>query len=418
MDEREIVPWKRNLYLLFAAQLVSVIGFAVIFPFLPLYVEELGVRTVGTVEFWAAMAFSVQALTMGIASPIWGALADRWGRKVMVERALIFGAITLTLMGFVRSAEELAVLRAIQGATTGVIAAASSLVAAYTPCERSGWALGLMQSGLWGGAAVGPLVGGLLADQFGFHSTFKVTGILLLLSWFTVHRWVMEPKLRPQPTTTSPFRAMVASWRTVWRVPEMPALYGLKFSATLGTSILLPVAPLFVASLMPAGARVATVAGLFTAATAAASTFSGVAFGAWGDKHGHRPLLIGGALFSAIAYTALFFAQSIPQLIAIATVAGVANGAIIPSLSALMARAAPEGQQGAVYGLDASINSVGRMVAPLVGSAAAALLTLRASFAMAGAIYLVTALLAVWWLGWRGEQAEEQPVPLPHSLQA
>ncbi len=91
--------WKRNLYILFVAQLLSVVGFSVIFPFLPLYVEELGVRTMGSVAFWSGMVFSAQAFTMGIMAPIWGALADRVGRKLMVERALIGGAILLTLHG-------------------------------------------------------------------------------------------------------------------------------------------------------------------------------------------------------------------------------------------------------------------------------------------------------------------------------
>src|SRR5690554_4335763 len=107
--------WQQNLYILALAQHLTVAGFSLIFPFLPLYVEELGVATFGSVEFWAGMVFSAQALTMAIVSPIWGALADRVGRKMMVERAMFGGAILLVLMGFARSAEELTLLRALQG---------------------------------------------------------------------------------------------------------------------------------------------------------------------------------------------------------------------------------------------------------------------------------------------------------------
>ena len=92
---------------MFVAQLLTAVGFSVIFPFLSLYVTELGSRTALSVEFLAGAVFSAQAITMMIASPIWGAVADRYGRKLMVERAMFGGAVIMLLMGFVRSGEEL-----------------------------------------------------------------------------------------------------------------------------------------------------------------------------------------------------------------------------------------------------------------------------------------------------------------------
>src|SRR5262245_49805275 len=121
--------WKRTLYLLAFAQVVSSIGFSVFFPFLPLYVNQLGTNTGLSLEFWSGMVFGGQALVMALTAPIWGSIADRYGRKPMLERALYGGTIIILLMGFARSAEELALLRAIQGAITGTIAAANALAA-------------------------------------------------------------------------------------------------------------------------------------------------------------------------------------------------------------------------------------------------------------------------------------------------
>jgi len=116
-------PWRRTLYIMVFCQVITSIGFSSIFPFLPLYVKSLGsVTDLGT-EVLSGLVFSSQALTMMIASPIWGALADRWGRKLMVERAMFGGAVLLGLMAFVRSAEELVLLRAVQGLVTGTIGA-------------------------------------------------------------------------------------------------------------------------------------------------------------------------------------------------------------------------------------------------------------------------------------------------------
>ena len=109
------VSWKRTLYFLFFAQVMVSVGFSSIYPFLPLYVEQLGSTTGISIELLAGLIYSVQALTMMIASPIWGAVADRFGRKLMVVRSMYGGAVIIFLMTFVTSAEQLVLLRALQG---------------------------------------------------------------------------------------------------------------------------------------------------------------------------------------------------------------------------------------------------------------------------------------------------------------
>lgn len=125
--------WRRNLYVLTAVQLLSTAGFSLVFPFMPLYVQEVGIATRGSVAFWSGLAFSSQAFTMMLAAPVWGAYADRYGRKVMLVRATFGGAILLVMMGLVQNAEQLVILRTIQGFVTGVVPAANALVAASTP---------------------------------------------------------------------------------------------------------------------------------------------------------------------------------------------------------------------------------------------------------------------------------------------
>jgi MFS transporter, DHA1 family, multidrug resistance protein len=150
--------WQKTLYIMFFAQLMTGVGFSSIFPFLPLYVQELGSSTGLSTELLAGLVFSGQSFTMMLAAPIWGSLADRFGRKLMVERALFGGAIILFLMAFVRSAEELVFLRALQGLVTGTVAAANALVASQAPRERSGYAMGLLQVAMGAGIALGPFL--------------------------------------------------------------------------------------------------------------------------------------------------------------------------------------------------------------------------------------------------------------------
>jgi DHA1 family multidrug resistance protein-like MFS transporter len=178
----DLEAWERTLYIMLFVQLVSTMGFSIIFPFFPLYVNELGTNTGLSLEFWAGMVFSSQGVTMMFASPIWGAIADKYGRKPMVVRATFGGAVLILLMGFVRSAEELTLVRALQGLVTGVVPAASALVAAAAPRDRTGYAMGVLQLGLWSGVAVGPLIGGFMADTWGFRSAFITTSVLLVLA--------------------------------------------------------------------------------------------------------------------------------------------------------------------------------------------------------------------------------------------
>ena len=133
------MPWQRTLYIMIFAQLTSSVGFSIMFPFLPRYVEALGSSTGLSLELLAALVFSSQALTMTIASPFWGAVSDRYGRKPMVERAAYSGAITLALMAFVPNAEILVLLRALQGFLTGTVSAGNALVASSTSSTGAGF---------------------------------------------------------------------------------------------------------------------------------------------------------------------------------------------------------------------------------------------------------------------------------------
>ena len=209
------------------------LGFSSFFPFLPLYVADLGATSQLSVEFLAGLAFSGQAFTMMIASPVWGMIADRYGRKLMVERAMFGGAVVVCLMGFARSAEELVLLRAFQGLITGVIGAHNALVASVVPRERTGYAMGLLQVGLGIGVALGPLIGGLVADLFGYRAAFFVTASLLFISGIIV--WVgVEENFRPVSREKVQTRTLIQKWNGILSAPGVLVAYSLRFVSQFG----------------------------------------------------------------------------------------------------------------------------------------------------------------------------------------
>jgi MFS family permease len=241
--------WKRTLYIMFFAQMISMIGFSSVFPFLPLYVKSLGTVTSMSTDFCVGLVFSGQAFSMMIASPIWGAVADRWGRKLMVERAMLGGAVVLALMAFVRSAEELVMLRMAQGLISGVMGATNALVAATAPRGKTGYAMGLMQVAMGLGLGLGPLIGGMVADAYGYRAAFYITAALLAIAGVVVFFGVDEQFVARESSQKSHFNVFGA-WQSVLSSQGVPLIYALRFINQMGRIIFIPILPLFIMSLI------------------------------------------------------------------------------------------------------------------------------------------------------------------------
>jgi DHA1 family multidrug resistance protein-like MFS transporter len=401
--------WQRTLYVLFIAQVCTSIGFSSIFPFLPLYVKELGSSAGLNIEFLSGLVFSAQAFTMMIASPFWGAMADRYGRKLMVERAMLGGAVILLLMAFVRSAEQLVLLRAVQGLITGTIAASNALVASVVPRRQTGYAMGLLQVGLGSGVALGPLIGGAVADSYGYSAAFYVTSALLLVGGLLVWWGVVERFEKVVPRAESTQRAestrkagrqtgMPSKWGSILRTPGVIPTYSMRFVCQLGRWLIIPIAPLFIQTLLTDASRLNTFTGLVVGAASATTTFSSIILGRLGDRTGHRLIIV----FSALAAAGLYFLHCLVrsgwQLLVLQALVGVALGGIIPAISALLATFTKPDEVGVVYGLDNSIDAAGRTVAPMVGSAIAISIGLRSTFFVTALLFIVISMVATWRL--------------------
>jgi DHA1 family multidrug resistance protein-like MFS transporter len=385
--------WQRTLYISFFAQLVSATGFSLIFPFLPLYVQALGTHTSISLDIWAGLVFSSQAFTMMFASPIWGALADQFGRKLMVERAMFGGTVLLFLMGLVTSAEQLVLLRAIQGLVTGTVGANNALVAAAVPRQRMGYAMGLLQVGQWSGIALGPLLGGVLADAYGYAIPHFFTAALLALAGLLVHFGIHE-HFEPSSTKKVSRKSFVAEWRHVLSMPGVVLTYSLGFISALSRSMIVPIAPLFIQTLLTDGSKVSTVTGLMMGISSAAITASAIYFGRLGDRIGHRRIVIGSSVAVGLLLLPQAFVTEAWQLMVLYVLMGAATGGLVSAPSALLAHYTDPGEEGAVYGLDNSIVSGARALAPLAGTGLAVWLGYRGVFVVSASLMAVLLVVA------------------------
>lgn len=393
-----MTSWRRTLAIMFVAQLLTAVGFSIIFPFLPLYIADLGTTTGLSIEFWSGMVFSSQAITMMIASPIWGTIADRYGRKLMVERAMFGGAVILLLMAFAQSAEQLVLMRMIQGLITGTVSAANSLVAASAPRERMGFAMGTLQVGQWAGIALGPLIGGTLADAFGFHVPFIVTAVLLFLSGVLVFFGVHENFDKVNGVSEFARSSFLKGWRHVLSMPGVIPTFCLRFMTSLCRSMLTPILPFLVLTLMSTEAGVSSFTGLVVGIESGAATLSAIYLGRLGDRIGHRKIVLGASLGALVCYVPLTMVAETWQLLLLHALVGIAVGGLVASPSALLAQYTEPGEEGAVYGLDNSIVSGARAVAPLTGAAVAMALGYRGVYAADVLLMFGIFLLALRWL--------------------
>lgn len=383
--------WQRTLGIMAVAQTFSILGFSFVFPFLPLYVQQLGIHGPVQVTFWAAILSACSAVTMAISAPVWGVLADRYGRKIMVVRAAGSAAILIGLMGLATNVYQLLALRLLQGALTGTVTASQALVSSQSPRDRLGFSMGIMQTAIFIGNSFGPLAGGLAAEAFGFRLSFGVAAGLLFTCAALVALFVREEAHSIQrPVEGHP--SILHGMHEVLQAPALLAMIGAIFVVQFATTQVFPILPQFIQILEGRGGHPAVATGLILAGAGGAGALSSTAMGWFSDRIGHRNLLIIAATAAACISVPQFFVQTTWQFGLLRVADGFALGAMLPSASAILGGLVPAQQRGAAYGLASSANSLGVAVGPMTTAAVVATSGIRSVFLVAAALLLSIAL--------------------------
>lgn len=390
---RKTINWRRNLYAIWLAQLLAIIAFSLRAPFLPFFLGDLGLTSTEDQALWSGLINAAGAGTMALTAPIWGVVADRYGRKPMLLRSQFAAFITIGLMGLATAPWHLLALRMIEGCLTGTVTAATALVAVSVPKERLGFSLGLISTAIFSGSAVGPLFGGLLADGVGYRETFFIASGMMLCAGL-VSLFLVQEDFKPQP------RGEKVKGERPWRILCTPVLLGLTFTliaVRFASSAVQPIMPLYVEEL--AGhltSASSSLAGVTLGVLGLTSAISSVFLGRLGDRRGHRSVLIGCLLGSGLVYLPMALATHPWHLIALQAVFGVFAGGTIPAANALIANVTDPARRGMIFGMTASATSVGGFIGPLAGAAIAASLGFPATFVFCGVVMLATVALLVW----------------------
>ena len=379
--------WKRTLWILWAANFCVTAGISLVIPFLPLYIGTLGITQLQDIERWSGWIFSAQFVAAIIFQPIWGRIADKYGRKVMLLRAGIGMSIITALMGFVTAPWQLLVLRLINGVFSGFISMSISLQASITPDEHTGKALGLLQTGAIAGNLMGPLLGGVLAESLGYRSVFYLTGALLLSASIIVMIFVRE-KRRPKED----FIDRLSLNAGFFQLRPLFPIFIASIITQIGMMTIEPIVTLYAQTLY-IGTHLATVAGLVVAISGVANLVGAPTLGRLGDKIGQRKVLVLALCAAALMYIPQALANNIGVLLVGRFLLGLFIGGMLPSLNSLVKLKAPKGLQATAFGFNSSSTFLGNLIGPLIGSSIAAAYGIKNVFYATMAILLLNAAM-------------------------
>ncbi len=291
--------WRRNLAVLWLGTFIAGMGFSEIMPFLSLYVGEMGHFTKGQLTMYSGLTYAVTFLVIAIVSPLWGKLADRRGRKLMLLRSSLGMAIVIGLMGFVHNIWILILLRFLQGLCAGYIPNASALIATETPKENSGTAIGILTTGYVSGNLIGPIMGGVLAQIFSIRLTFIITGILLLIV-FVLSLTLVHENYQP---SAIPTQQQTGSLLSQFKNPTLIiTLLVSTMIIQMGNNSITPIISLYVQQLMHNVGPITVVAGIIAALPGISTLLAAPRLGRLGDSRGTDRILVFGFVFAILMY--------------------------------------------------------------------------------------------------------------------
>ncbi|MDR3270373.1 MAG: MFS transporter [Peptococcaceae bacterium] len=393
--------WKRNLLICWIGSFATTLGLFLVIPFLPLYVEQLGIHSLPEIATWTGYTLGIASLTGALTMPFWGKLSDKYGCRPMLLRASLGIAITTFLMGFSQNIYHLLILRLLMGCVMGYIPAAITMIAAQTPKEHTGWALGMLSTGGTTGTLIGPLLGGFMSDLIGLRPVFFVTGFLLFLA-FLITFWGIHEERNGKEKTAS---AQRHPWKNIAHPQVLIAIFLTTFMLQLATMSIQPILMIYVEQLLLQDSRyIAMISGAVFASTGIANLLVASRIGRISDRIGARKVLIACLSLSVLTIVPQAFVHNVWQLGALRFLMGMTTAGLMPSINTMIRRNIPGHATGVVYGYNTTSSNLGNMAGPVLGGHMAAAFGIPAVFFSTGALLL----LNTGWVLFSGKKVQQE----------
>jgi MFS transporter, DHA1 family, multidrug resistance protein len=380
--------WKINLWVLWIGVFFTAASFSMVIPFLPIFLLQIGVHE--NTEMWSGLIYSSAFFAGAIATPFWGRLSDRYGRKPMIVRAGFALFLVYTLMAFVTNPYQILGLRILQGLLSGFIPGSIALIGTNTPNEKVGYALSMISSATASGMIIGPLLGGGIAELLGNRWAFATGGIIVGLATFLIIFWVKEENFKPSKDKSS--------FRDDFKVAlnNRPFLLVLILTLVTSCSIMTvdPVIPLYIAKLASGSEYASLLTGVVISLPGIASVIFAPRWGKWADKVGFQRVLFIGLLGGGIGVIAQIIFANIWGFSLTRFAYGIFFCAVFPALNGLVVKSTPDDFRGRAFSLNQTANQIGGMIGPIVGGFIGGILPVQSVFVMTGILLLIAMVTA------------------------
>lgn len=388
MDERYIA--KRNLRIMWFSNFFISASMTMVLPFISLYIETFGNFSAKYVQHWSGITFGVTFVTAFIFSPIWGRIGDKYGRKKILIFSAFGMAFSILLMGFVDSVWQLFLLRMFMGIFSGFISMSQAFISTQTPKEIAGQVLGTLQTGSITGQLIGPLLGGMLADSFGYSSTFKWTSVAIFISAILVIR-TKEYKIKDIKGTKTSYTTKEV-FKHIGRNPLLLNVLLISALIQMAHFSIQPILSLYVSELH-GPENLAFFSGIAFSAAGLGNLMMARQWGKIADRFGYIKILIALLVIAAVVYLPGAFVTNIWQLVIIRFALGVTIGGIVPVRVAYIRQEVPIAMQGEVLGYNTSLRFLGNVIGPVMGGFVAGYFGISSVFYITSGLLLLSGLL-------------------------
>ncbi|RXZ81827.1 MFS transporter [Paenibacillaceae bacterium] len=378
--------WKRTMWILWGGVLLCSASYTMAVPFLPLFLFDLGVSE-QSVNLWAGIVHSSAFLVGALMAPLWGSMADRYGKRKMVIRAGLSLAVIYALLAFVRNPWELIAVRMLHGLVGGFVPASMSIVASVTPENKVGWSLGMMQAGTMTGAIMGPLLGGGLSVLFGLRMSFVISAALILIATLAVIKWVREGETKKQKRTK-----IWDDLKYALSSPSLTRLLLLLLIFQLSINMMQPLLTLHIAALQGDLRGAVLSSGFVFSLIGIAGIIASPLWGKAGETRGYNKMLAFCLIISGIVVSMQFFVEQLWLFTVVQFCFGLFMAGIAPAVNTLVVRETDEAFRGRSFGLTTSANQLGAMIGPLIGGGMGLFLSIHWIFVTTGAVLLCTGI--------------------------
>jgi len=378
--------YRKNLFVMWVAVFLVSASWTQVMPFLPLFLAEMGVTD--GLNTWAGIALSAHFVTGIFMVPVWGKLADKYGRKPMAVRAGLCLSLLYFITGLATAPWQVAVLRLLNGALTGFIPMSIALVGTNTPPAYAARYVASVQTASAAGTIIGPVLGGTLAAIFGVRGSFYASSTLVFISTMLTVFFVTEKRkpMASEPTT------LLADLRTALNMPSMWVAMFVSMVGQMATMGVQPVLVLHIEGLLGKAAS-SFLSGFILALPGLALFVSATRWVGMLDRHPLQRVAFIAFLGAGIGYIVSGVLGTIWLFVPIFFAASVFAAAFRPLGAAVVSMEVPEDFRGRAFALQTSATTMGGLIGPLISGVTADILGRAAVFVVLGVLLLASPIV-------------------------